>query len=142
MWRKGNLIHSYTCYSDKLIHIGGNVSWYNHCGKQDESVKETKEHHHVTQKFHPCVCIREKNKNTNLNSFMHPKFTAALFTVAKIMKPPKCSLTNIWIKKIWYTHIAAYCSPIRNMKFLLFNNMAAHGKYYKCEISQIYKDKY
>ena len=32
-----------------------------------------------------------------------PVFTAALFTIAKIRKQPKCSLTGEWIKKM-YTH--------------------------------------
>ena len=29
-------------------------------------------------------------------------FTAALFTVAKIWKQPKCPLTDEWVKKMWY----------------------------------------
>ena len=34
-------------------------------------------------------------------------FTAALFTIAKAWKQPKCPLTDEWIKKMWYiyTHI-------------------------------------
>ena len=31
-----------------------------------------------------------------------PVFTAALFTVAKTRKQPKCSSTDEWIKMIWY----------------------------------------
>ena len=34
-------------------------------------------------------------------------FTAALFTTAKIWKPPKCPLTDKWIKKIPYVYIWA-----------------------------------
>ena len=33
---------------------------------------------------------------------MYPVFTAALFTVAKTWKQPKCPLTEEWIKKMWY----------------------------------------
>ena len=29
-------------------------------------------------------------------------FTAALFTIAKTWKQPKCPSTDEWIKKIWY----------------------------------------
>ena len=29
-------------------------------------------------------------------------FIAALFTIAKPWKPPKCPLTDDWIKKMWY----------------------------------------
>ena len=31
-------------------------------------------------------------------------FTAALFTIAKTWKQPKCPLTDEWIKKMWYMH--------------------------------------
>ena len=29
-------------------------------------------------------------------------FTAALFTIAKTWKQPKCPLADEWIKKMWY----------------------------------------
>ena len=29
-------------------------------------------------------------------------FTAALFTITKTWKEPKCPLTEEWIKKMWY----------------------------------------
>ena len=32
-------------------------------------------------------------------------FTAALFTIAKTWKQPKCPLTDEWIKKMWYIYI-------------------------------------
>ena len=43
-------------------------------------------------------------------------FTAALFTIAKIWKQPKCTSVNEWIKKMWcvYTHTVAYVSAINN----------------------------
>ena len=31
-------------------------------------------------------------------------FIAALFTIAKTWKQPKCPLTDEWIKKMWYVH--------------------------------------
>ena len=34
-----------------------------------------------------------------------PMFTAALFTIAKTWKQPKCPSTDGWIKKMWYIHI-------------------------------------
>ena len=47
-------------------------------------------------------------------------FTAVLFTVARIWKPPKCPLLNEWIKvrythKYTYRHVhtMAYYSPIK-----------------------------
>ena len=32
-------------------------------------------------------------------------FIAALFTIAKTWKQPKCPLTDEWIKKMWCTYI-------------------------------------
>ena len=33
-----------------------------------------------------------------------PMFIAALFTIAKTWKQPKCPSTDEWIKKTWYIH--------------------------------------
>ena len=33
-----------------------------------------------------------------------PMFTAALSTIAKVWKEPKCPSTDEWIKKIWYIY--------------------------------------
>ena len=35
------------------------------------------------------VHVPEENKNTDLKTYMHPKFLATLFTIAKIQKHPK-----------------------------------------------------
>ena len=32
-------------------------------------------------------------------------FTAALFTIARTWKQPRCPSTNEWIKKLWYIYI-------------------------------------
>ena len=34
-----------------------------------------------------------------------PMFIAALFTIAKTWKQPKCPSTDEWIKKMWYRYI-------------------------------------
>ena len=39
-------------------------------------------------------------ENYNLKNSMHPTFPAALFTLAKTWKQPKCPLTEEWIKKM------------------------------------------
>ena len=35
-------------------------------------------------------------------------FIAALFTIAKTWKQPKCPSTDEWIKKMWYIYIYIY----------------------------------
>ena len=40
-------------------------------------------------------------------------FIAALFTIARSWKQPKCPSTNEWIKKIWYIYTVEYYSAIK-----------------------------
>ena len=47
-------------------------------------------------------------------------FTAALFLIVKTWKQPKCSLTDEWIKKLWYIYTMEYYSAIRNNEIILF----------------------
>ena len=42
-----------------------------------------------------------------------PMFTAALFTIAKTWKQPKCPSTDEWIKKMWYIYTMEYYSAIK-----------------------------
>ena len=47
-------------------------------------------------------------------------FIAALFTIAKRWKQPKCSSTDEQIKKMWYTYAMEYYSAIKKEKLMLF----------------------
>ena len=47
-------------------------------------------------------------------------FTAALFTIAKTWKQPKCPSTDKWIKKIWYTYTMKYYSAIKQNEIMPF----------------------
>ena len=40
-------------------------------------------------------------------------FIAALFTIARSWKQPKCSSTDEWIKKMWYMYTMVYYSAIK-----------------------------
>ena len=46
----------------------------------------------------------EKMKTLIQKDACAPMFTAALFTIAKTWKQPKCPLTDEWIKKMWYIY--------------------------------------
>ena len=47
-------------------------------------------------------------------------FIAALFTIAKIWKQPKCLSTDEWIKKLWYIYTMEYYSTIKRNEIELF----------------------
>ena len=47
-------------------------------------------------------------------------FSAALLTIAKTKKQPKCSLTDDWIKKMWYIYTVEYYSAIKKNKIMPF----------------------
>ena len=48
-----------------------------------------------------------------------PLFIAALFTIARTWKQPKCPSTDEWIKKLWYIYTVEYCSSIKRNAFEL-----------------------
>ena len=41
-----------------------------------------------------------------------PMFTAALFTIARSWKQPKCPSTDEWIKKMWHIYTMEYYSTV------------------------------
>ena len=59
-------------------------------------------------------------ENSNSERYLHPKFTAALFTIAKTRKQPKGPLTGECIKKMWYIYMMEYYSAIKKNEILPF----------------------
>ena len=49
-----------------------------------------------------------------------PMFTAALSTIAKLWKEPKCSSTDEWIKKMWFIRTIEYYLAMRKNEILPF----------------------
>ena len=52
-----------------------------------------------------------------------PMFIAALSTIAKVWKEPRCPLTDEWIKKMWCKHTMEYYSAIKKNEILPFAMM-------------------
>ena len=47
-------------------------------------------------------------------------FIAALFTIAKPWKQPKCPSADDWIKKVWHIYMTEYYSAIKRNEIELF----------------------
>ena len=70
-------------------------------------------------------------------------FTAALFTIARTWKQPKCPLTDEWIKKMWHIYTMEYYSAIRINKIELFVvRWMDLESVIQSEVSQKEKNKY
>ena len=46
-----------------------------------------------------------------------PKFIAALFTIARTWKQPRCPLADKWIGKLWYRYTMEYYSAVKKNTF-------------------------
>ena len=63
--------------------------------------------------IHPEKTITQKESCTTM-------FIAALFTIARIWKQPKCPSTDERIKKMWHMYTMEYYSAIKRNKIELF----------------------
>ena len=101
----------------------------------------------------PLLSIYLKKTKTQIQTDTHaPVFTAALFTIAKIRKQPKCQLIDEWIKKMWcihthththtHTHNVILLSHKKELNFYICNNMDGLEGIMLSEISQKEKEKY
>ena len=69
----------------------------------------------MTQQSHSWAYIQTNLSLKNTGTCM---FIAALFTLAKTWKPPKCLATDDWIRTTWYIHTMAYYSAIKKHKIM------------------------
>ena len=70
-------------------------------------------------------------------------FIAALFTIARTWKQPRCPPTDEWIKKLWYIYTMEYYSVIKRnifesplMRWMILEPII------QSEVDQKQKDKY
>ena len=70
-------------------------------------------------------------------------FIAALFTIARSWKQPKCPSTDEWIKKMWYIHTVEYYSTLKRTEIGSFIEMWMDlDSVIQSEVSQKEKYKY
>ena len=70
-------------------------------------------------------------------------FIAALFTIARTWKQPKCPSTDEWIKKTWHIYTMEYYSAIKRNEIDLFVvRWMDLESVIQSEVSQKEKNKY
>ena len=72
-----------------------------------------------------------------------PMFIAALFTIAKTWKQPRCPSANESIRKLWYIYTMEYYSAVkRNIFESILMKWMNLETVIQSEVSQQEKDKY
>ena len=69
-------------------------------------------------------------------------FIAALFTIARTWKQPRCPSTDEWIKKLLYIYTMGYYSAIKRNVFESRFTWMNLESIIQSEVSQKEKDKY
>ena len=66
--------------------------------------------------YDPLIGICTEKLKVEKDTYI-PLFIAALFTIARTWKQPRCPLTDEWIKKLWYIYTMEYYSAIKRNAF-------------------------
>ena len=64
----------------------------------------------------PLLGIHTEETRIERDTFT-PMFIAALVTIARTWKQPRCTLAEEWIKKLWYIYTMEYYSAIKKKAF-------------------------
>ena len=72
--------------------------------------------------YNPAIPLLGKhNKETRIErDTCTPVLIAALFTIARTWKHPRCPATDEWIKKTWYIHTMKHYSSIKGTNLSQF----------------------
>ena len=122
--------------------VGGNVNCYSHYGEQyGGSLKKLK----IELPYDPAIPLLGiyPEKTIIQKDTCTSTFTAALFTIARSWKQPKCPSTDEWIKKMWYIYTIEYYSAIKRNEIGSFvETWMDLETVIQSEVSQKKKNKY
>jgi hypothetical protein len=86
--------------------------------------------------IHPKECDPGYSRGTCTSMFI-----AALFTIAKLWKQPRCHSTDEWIKKMWYLYTMEFYSAMKKKEMLSFTTKWMELENILSEVSQAQKAK-
>ena len=90
----------------------------------------------LLRSIYPEKTIIQKESRTTM-------FIAALYTIARTWKQPKCPSIDEWVKKMWHTYTMEYYSPIKRYEIELFVvRWMDLESVIQSEVSQKEKNKY
>ena len=69
-------------------------------------------------------------------------FTAALYTITKAWKQPKCPSTEDWIKKMWYIYPMEYYLAIKRKEITAFLATSMDPEIMLSKVSQIMRHQH
>ena len=91
----------------------------------------------------PLLGLYPKNPKSPIQkNLCTPMFIAALFTITKCWKQPKCPSVNEWIKKLWYIYTMEYYTAERKELLPFATTWIQLENIMLSEINQVVKDKY
>ena len=108
VWRKENLLHCW--WECKLVQPMWKTVW-----RFPRKLKRR-------LPFDPAVPLLGiyPEKTMTRKDTCTPMFIAALYTISKIWKQPKCPSTDKWIKKMWYIYTVEHYSVIKRKEITAF----------------------
>jgi len=95
--------------------------------------------------YDPEIPLLSKNLEKTIlwKTICTPMFIAALFTIAKTRKQPKCPSVEGWIKKVWYIYTMEYYSAIKGWNNAICSKMdGLRNCHNYCSLSQTENSKY
>ena len=101
--------------------VGGNASWYSHSGEQYtlENLLRFLKKLKIELPYDPAIAllgIYPKDTNVIRRGTCTRMFIAAMSTIAKLWKEPRCPSMDKQIKQMWYIYTTGYYSAIKKMK--------------------------
>ena len=88
--------------------VGGNVNWCSHSGKLCGGSSKLK----IDLPHDPAIALLgiypKDTDAVKRQDTCTPMFIAAMFTIAKLWKEPRCPTKDEWIKKMWFMYTMEY----------------------------------